>query len=283
MTRRSWHALLFALVNLASLGAPGRTRAHHVVSESGVAWVEPVTVAQVDLRAASFDFGPMWRGRWWQLVPSLEVQALERLSVSARAPIAFIEFEDGRAVLGLADMELAAKGLVWASEHGEWIVSAGVGAELPTGVEEDALGAGHVELAPFVAASAQPISWLILNAAVSERISLVGEDGERAPTPDYVPAGPHGSVLAPHSDHELFGRLTASALRGESLYVTAGVDGIWMWSGGMDGQRGSLLGRAEVGWAQPGRWRLALGADVPLAGQRRSGLMSRFSAAWMFD
>ena len=281
MTRRTWPVGLFALMTLWR-SAPEVARAHHVVSESGVAWVEPVTVAQVDLRAASFDFGPMWRGRWWQLVPSLEVQALERVSLSARAPIAFIEFEDGRAVLGLADMEVAAKGLVWASEHGEWIVSAGLGAELPTGVEEDALGAGHVELAPFVAASAQPIPWLIVNAVASERISLERE-GVEVPVSGYVPAGPHGSVLAPHSGHELFGRLTASALRGESLYVTAGVDGIWMWGGGMNGQRGSLLGRAEVGWAQPGRWRLALGADVPLAGQRRSGPMSRFSAAWMFD
>ncbi len=273
---RSLGALVAALACL--LAAP-RAEAHHVVSDSGIFWVEPMTVVQVDTSMATFDFGPQWRGRWWQTTPALEVSFLERFSLRARVPFAFIQFDDGRGVLGLADMEVSAKGLVWASAHGGLIASAGVGVELPTGVVEDGLGAGHVELAPFLALSSQPVDWLIVNTLLSPRFSL-SEEGPRDTSEDAftLQAGPHGSVLAPHARREVFGRLSVSVVARERLYVTAGVEGSWAFEEPLDHTRI----RAEAGWSKPRRWRLSVAADAPLTGADRAGWTTTLSIARMF-
>ena len=96
-------SLYTALIALTLLSWTAPARAHHVVSESGIAWVEPVSVFQVDVQTARFDLGGSWRGQWSTLTPSLEWRLHERFSLMGRLPVAMISLDDGRAVAGLAD------------------------------------------------------------------------------------------------------------------------------------------------------------------------------------
>ena len=260
---------------LITLTAPASAQAHHVVSESGIAWVEPVTAVEIETRAARFDFGDYFRGRWTVITPSVEVAPLSWLSVSGRAPIAHIWFDDGRQVVGLADAEVSVKARVLDTDHGAWLVSVGLGAELPTGVVEDGLGGGHAELSPFVAASAQPHERVILSALVADRLSLGQEEAPHS----YRANAPHGALIAPHSPHELFTRLSLSTTFRRHAYATLGVDRVSVYA---DRWRGPWSARAELGWAEPTAWRVALGGEMPWGRGVRSGAITRLSVAWMF-
>ena len=249
-------ALLFVLFALV---VPRGAWAHHVVSESGIAWVEPVSVASVELTSSTFDFGRRFRGDWQTMTPRLEWAFNERWSASVRTPIAHLHFSDGRRVIGLADIELSGKYRIVATEHGEFILSAGLGTALPTGVEADGLGAGHFEFSPFVTLSSQPASWLILSGLINERLSLAKTD------PAIESQGPHGSILAPHAPHEIEARLAATALVGPT-YLKAGWDQIFV----LAGQTGPLgAGRLEVGYTERGEFRLSAGAKIPVTGEQR--------------
>jgi hypothetical protein len=255
-------------------------RAHHVVSESGVAWVEPVSVVEVEASAASFDHGGARRGRWSAVTPSLELALDERFSLMARAPVALILFDDGRGALGLGDVELSGKARLYADAHGRLIASAGLGVELPTGVVEDALGGGHVELSPFLAASSQLTSRFLLTGLLSARFSLPDPDGPRAddpPAPGERLA--HGSVLAPHAPGELFARVGVSYVIEGVGYATVGADAVAPF---VDPTRGPALARAELGVLPTDGVRVALGADATVFGEARHGARGRLSVAWMW-
>jgi hypothetical protein len=260
--------LLLITVACAVLMTPGTLHAHHVVSESGIAWVEPMSVAQVDATSARFDLGPTWQGRWWSVAPMVELTPIKRLSVIARVPMVRIDFDDGRAVMGLGDISTSLKVLCWADEHGKLIVSAGLGVELPTGSARDALGSGHLELVPFVAGSSQIARRVILSGILSERLSL-GEESSG------------GSPLAVHEAHELFARVmgTWTSLGPLGLYGSAGLDRVVVWSGGV---RGPLTARAELGLVQRQTWRLAWRSELPLAGQRRHKWLTGLNLALWF-
>lgn len=260
---------LGALATLLALCLSSEVAAHHVVSENGVAWVEPVSVVEVTLQTASFDLGPDWRGQWWTLTPAVEWRLGQRFSLMGRLPIAMILLDDGRGVMGLADAEVSAKGLLWSSAHGGLVLSAGAGAELPTGSTADALGAGHVELTPFIALSTQPWERLILNTLLAERISLEGDQAQSH----------SGSPLSVHAAHELQVRQSASWVQGP-VYGTLGLDKIFVWSDGEPA--GPLSARAELGLASPSAWRLSLSFERTIAGQARSLWRSQTSLAWMF-
>lgn len=246
--------------------------AHHVVSDSGIAWVEPVTVAEVTLEAATFDQGAWRVGSWQVMAASAQYAPLPWLSGSLRAPVAFVRYEDGRAALGLGDVEVGARVRLWETPHGGLIASAGLGAELPTGDEAVGLGGGHLELSPYVVASAQPLESLLLIGVASGRISLGGEahDGEIAA---------HGAVIAPHAPREVYGRLNAAWVEEDWIYGSAGIDVSYM-IGAFD--RTPWVARAEVGYLGIAGLRLALGVEQAVAGEARHGLKGRMSAAWIF-
>ncbi len=265
---------------LLTLAAPLEARAHHVVSESGVAWVEPVSVVEVETSAASFDHGGARRGTWSAIAPSLELALDERFSLMARTPVALILFEDGRGALGLADVELSGKARLYADEHGRFIASVGLGLELPTGVVEDGLGGGHVELTPFLAVSSQLTARLLLTGLLSARLSLPDpDDPTSGDPPEPGERIAHGSVLAPHAPGELFARVGVSYVLEGVAYATLGADAIAPFA---DPTRGPVLARAEVGVLPLDGIRVALGGDATVFGEARHGARGRLSVAWMW-
>jgi hypothetical protein len=264
---RAW-----ALVGVAALVVlPRAAAAHHVVSEAGIAWVEPARIAEVELTMSAFDLGASVRGNWQTLALRYEQPFLERFSIAGLVPVSHIDFDDGRRVIGLGDVELSAKAELVATSHGGLLWSAGVGTGLPTGVVADGLGAGHLEVAPFTALSVQPTTWLVLNAVAIHRESLGG--GEH---PSWQ--GSHGAVVAPHTDRESALRLEAAVTNGRVYGKLLG-EGTRSWQ---EHAASSLRAGAELGFASPGLWRASLRYDMPVAGWRRNSGTLGVAFALMF-
>lgn len=264
----------FILILVSALLAPLELAAHHVVSESGVAWVEPMRIVQVELGSSRFDLGPTWKGRWWSMSSSLEWSFTRRLSLMGRLPLLDIDFDDGRKVRGLGDVELSLKALAYASKHGGFIASGGLGVELPTGSAADALGAGHVELTPYLALSTQPARWLLVNLLAADRISLE----------DQSVMAHGGSPLSVHSPHELQLRPSAALVHPKGHYATLGVDQVILWRAEdrAEGEGPTTL-RGELGWRHDSsRWRVALRAELPVRGPHRHEFLSTLNLAiWL--
>jgi hypothetical protein len=261
-----------ALVIAALMAWSAPAAAHHVVSDSGIAWVEPVTVTEVSVEASTFDQGAFRRGRWQAVSASAQYAPLSWLSTSLRAPLAFVQYDDGRGALGVGDVEVGARLRLWESPHGGLIASAGLGVELPTGDASVGLGGGHVELSPYLIASAQPHPNLIFVGMTSARLSLGGAAHSGPPTA-------HGAVIAPHAPRELFTRASAAWVQERVWYGSLALDLAYM-PGAL--ARSPWVGRCEAGYLGVDGLRLSLSIDQTLAGDARHGLLGRISAAWMF-
>lgn len=266
-----------ALVTLGLLLLmPSTAQAHNVVSTSGIARVEPLIVAEVELIAAAFDFSPELRGSWQTLAVRGEVAIHERLSLSARVPWTYVRLADGRGALGLGDIEASAKAKVFATEHGGFMLSAGLGTGLPTGDPQVGIGSGHTEIAPFVAASTQPNSWLVLDAIVAQKWSVSGRDDAGEPLDDANEQ--HGSLVAPHADNETLAQVGVSTVW-RSWYLRTSAIGVVAHRSEMDG----LDAAVDLGFAVPGKFRISVGGSVPVAGSRRFDWQSRVAAALQFN
>lgn len=238
--------------------------AHHVVSDAGIAWVEPLNVVQLEVESSRFDLEDgSSKGRWWSTSLMVEYALWPRLSVMARAPLVSVGFDDGRRATGLGDMDVSLKSLLWADDHGLFIASAGLGAEIPTGSVRDALGSGHVELSPYLTLSSNPKPWLLLNALLQHRSSLTGQGSQ--PDDDGIERSHQGSPLAVHAPHELLTRLNVTLLRASRrVYFTSGFDYIHVWNRARPAPGDALLLRGEVGYfSHPRRWRIAITAKTP--------------------
>jgi hypothetical protein len=246
-----------------------------VVSEAGISWVEPVSVVEVSAEASRFDRGNGFSGNWQVLTLAAEWRALDALSLSLRLPMAHLSLDDGRRVIGLSDIELSAKYRVFATPHGGFIASAGVGTALPTGVAADGLGAGHFEISPFVAVSSAPTDWLIVYGAAIDKISL----GQNVETMTLDERAGHGSVIAPHEPHELDTRLGVAMLPADSVYVSARIDHTVVFVGE---ERGSTRGRVELGWTRRGKVRVSAAVSDHLMGSRDHMFAAELATAFFF-
>lgn len=239
----------------------------------------PRTVASLDLAAATFDVGGR-TGAWQSVTPSFEWGFRRRLSVFGALPLAHVAYDGGQSAWGIGDLALSAKVALYETPHGGFLLSAGLGAELPTG-DDDGLGGGHVEVSPFVAASTVlhegTAATLIAYALTSFRWS-VGDGGHHHAAGIQSHADLHGSVLAPHGERELFGRLMGAAVLG-SFYLAAGAEGAAVVHGAGVGQ---LAPRAELGWRMTPKVRVFVAGEITALGERRYGTRARGGVAWIF-
>ena len=266
--------LLAVLTCAAVLLVASSAAAHHPVSESGISWVEPVSVVELSGRASSFDFGDGFSGNWQILTLAAEWRLIEQLSLSARVPAVHLSLDDGRRVIGLGDIEASAKYRLVATDHGEFIASAGLGSAFPTGPVELGLGAGHFELSPFVTLSSRPLPWLVIYGAANDKIALGDTDAERIDE-----RAPHGSVVSPHQPHEMDTRLGVALLPTDQLYSSLRVEHTVVFAGRRPGPTRAGF---ELGWAQRGNYRVAGGVSHPIAGTRRHLFEVHLNAAIFF-
>lgn len=260
----------------------------------GIAWLGPTSVVTMEASAAQFDLADR-SGSWFATTTALEYAATSRISLLARIPVAWIDYDSGASESGLADIEVGGKVSLLARPENRFLLLAGASLELPTGDTDSGLGGGHVELSPHVMASMEPLPGLMLHSVASDHLSLsdAGEESSVAGRPFGDPgaapgwqghpghdhaaeSGLHGSVLAPHTDHEMSLLLVAVYSRGRG-YLSAGTEYIHAWS-----EEGGdpWIARTEAGLALPAHLMLSAGYDAPLAGEERFENRARLSLAW---
>src|SRR6187401_5871 len=173
MSARRLRAYLIGAAWLLAI-APARTFAHHTPGH-GIAWIGPATVAEMEASGASFDLEGR-SGSWFATTTALEYAPDPRVSLLARIPVAWIDYDSGETASGLADIELGGKAKLLAARENRFLLWGGASLELPTGDEDQGLGGGHVELSPHVIASAEPLTGLLIHSVASDHISLEGGD-----------------------------------------------------------------------------------------------------------
>ncbi|HEY0707919.1 MAG TPA: transporter [Polyangia bacterium] len=256
-----------------------------MIAEHGLAAIMPRTAAGVDWTGATFDLGDR-KGRWQLITPSFEWRVFERLSLFAALPFGRVDLDDSAGGgYGLGDLSVSGKATLVATPHGGFLLSAGLGAELPTGDADNGFGGGHVELIPFVAASSAFYEGGRLALVAYGMAALRGsvgadhpEDEHGAGTVSHVHGPAAGSVVAPHAEREGYARAMLAAVLG-SFDVGTGGEGAVVFAGKGPGHLGW---RAEAGYLLNESVRLHTAVDLGLLGERRYGVRGRLGAAWLF-
>jgi hypothetical protein len=310
---RWWLLTLTCAGALATSAAP--VHAHHPAPAGvGPQSALPQSRAGMDVEAAAFGIG---RGGSWRAAAfHLEYAIVERLSLGLRVPIAHVRYNDGDTAMGPGDGELFARGVLWQTHDAVFSLVAGGGFEAPTGSTDDGLGGGHFMISPSLAAQFNPTREWSFMLQVADHISIddghgthampaspqaqTTHDGSDHPAPEEPeppgaelpgastalsqpvtpPPSIHGSVLTPHSGHEMTAQLLATYQYRGSLYASAGPEAVVMWSG--DERWGPLSLRSEVGVQPSVRLRVAAGADLPLVGQERLDWRARLGMQYLF-
>jgi hypothetical protein len=278
--RKSIVGLVIVAAAALTLFGTSAAHAHHVVSEHGVASIMPRTVAAIDVGAASFDFDER-KGDWQVVTPSFEWQVFRRFSLFAALPFGRVKVEGRQGAFGLGDLSLSGKLTLVATPHGGFLLSAGLGAEVPTGDADQGFGGGHLELTPFVGASSAFYDSgslaLVVYGMSALRISVGGHEHDHGTTT----AADHdelGSVIAPHAEREVYGRAMLAAVIG-AIDIGSGGEGAVV----LHGEGGGQLGwRSEVGYLATPSLRVSLAIDVTVMGERRYGTRGHLGAAWRF-
>jgi len=274
---------------------PATGAAHHVVSQYGIAPAEPVTRASLQLEPRQFDFGDEGpSGTAFIATPRIQYAPTSWLSGIVRLPVAHVNYDAQDSATGIGDLSLGLQGRLYATEHGKLILSAGLGAELPTGDPGNGLGGGHTELNPYLVASSEVVDDVVLFGSVTQQFSLEGGDSGGGTGAGHTHdhggdthhhggssggSGVHGAVIAPHEDVETRPMLGAAYVF-EPVYVSARTEAVLAWS--RDSLFGPMEASAEVGWRPSSSVQMAIGVDAPFVGPDRYSWKADLSAAWTF-
>lgn len=307
---RAPRALTLALpATLALLCSPRPAAAHHPSSPYGVSSAAPQSLLELDARLASYGAGLDGAGgRWWQSALRVEVALLERLSVSGTLPYAGVWPRGAAGRAGLSDAGLALKGTLWRPAHGRAHLSAGVGAELPTGDAGAGLGGGHVALSPALSFNADLSARVVAFGSAALALSASAAPPAARATPvlqtrqlphsftlDGAPLPPaagvaresgaaraHGSVIAPHSGRELAATLGAAYLLAwgyASLSWGAAEPLAPLLAPARPAARSHSVS-VEVGWTPSPAFRVAAALEAPALGAARFEGRARLGVAY---
>lgn len=287
--RRALPACALALA-LAVAGGPAR--AHHVVSEAGVAAVAPGPALELVGEAAAFAIEP-WSGAWQGGSLRVDWGLLPRLGVYGRLPVVRTAVDGEEAHTGLGDVDLGVTGVVLENSHGSSQLAVGAGVALPTGNPWLGLGCGHPEASVFArGVSVLAGGRLALGGLVAAHLSVGDETAtvvpERAASAKHLgvhafqasgaSSGPvlYGSVVAPHTGRELE---LSTSLMVPHPHLKAQVQGtahLDLTSAGGHAVDGGLL----VGWRFDRPVGLFAGVEHPLAGTERFGWRVHTGVRW---
>lgn len=244
---------------IAAVLAPAIAEAHHPVQDQGVGHAQPRTFAAADVEAAGFELAEQ-RGDYYTLRLRGEYTLVPYFSVGLAAPFHLLKLQDRSLRSGPGDVDVLARLRVVNAERHAWFMSVGLGVELPTGDTDAGLGAGHVELTPFVSTmkSLGPLmvhGTLALNASLAH--SEAGHDHEAEPV-----------FVNPHSSLELVYHAGALYPVSEGLYLN-GVAAANTVLEAAERWETFLVLRPEVGFMPADDWRISMVGHLPVAGERR--------------
>lgn len=266
---------------------PEHAFAHHAFSSVGFSSVEPRSTLALELQGTEFDIDST-RGRVFALTPSLEYAISRRFSLFGRVPLARVELADGRSGSGMGAPGVGAKVSVIETHDRRFVLSLGLGLELPLGDTAHGLGSEHFELAPFVAGSLFMSSSFALLFTARDQVALetahhhhhdhVHTEGTSAAL-ELEPRTPIPvTVLAPHTAHEVGASIDAAYLL-DPLYAMVGADVAYPFQGGL--LKTSAVARLELGLRLERILRFSTRIELPLAGDRLER-RATLGAAWMF-
>jgi hypothetical protein len=201
---------------------------------------------------ARFDLGSA-RGDYVGVTLRADYHATRELTVRLLVPLYSIDLDGQPSHVGFGDAELRLRVLLY-DEH-DWRAYAGIADQLPTGQTSIGLGQEASQLTPFVTAG-----WkkgpVILYGGVSDAVTLRAS-GSPSP-PDYVD---------PSTDHEVHYTLGVFA-KSDLVYVNAAATGITVLIPSDFGQTLATGGLA-VGLTPGETWKVAVSAQLPIAGEHR--------------
>lgn len=208
------------------------------------------------------------RGTFTSLVPRLEWVPTPRLNLRLRVPLDSLTLDGERdSRNGPADTELRLRLHAYTVEP--FRVSLGLVSQLPTGSTVDGLGAGALQVTPFLNAGFRHKSF-VAYLIVGDSISLAGSEKTR-----------RANWVDPNTDHELrttlgviydfTGTVSAGALVTETIVL-------------VDEDRGRTLmtGAVTLGTQPDRRLRLVIAEAFPVYGERRFAWKLSAAATYAF-
>jgi hypothetical protein len=296
------------LVAATVLAAVGPAQAHHPVASplpptSRGAGNNLGLRSRVGLQheVAEFRLPGRGEGQWHATTLYGEYLFLQRFSVGASLPLAHIRYRDKQRPWGLGDAEFTTRARVLDALGGRLNLLVGLGLEVPTGSTQEGLGDGHVMVSPQIGLIYTARNLFSLALTISDHIGFerkadnVQEQGpaNQAPANQPMHGGSHGSspsgsiasndkggsVLAPHSEHEMRTQLTAM-YQYRSLYGFVSPSAIIQWTAHDAFGPVELSGGLGVMPVPTARLELKVGA--PLYGEHRSNWRASLGVEFWF-
>lgn len=259
----------------------------------------PRSRVALDLEAAEFEV--LGDGYWRQAALTLEHTLFGLASIGARIPLAHIDYADGHDAFGPGDIDVGARVMVFQSYHEDFALILGLGFELPTGNVDDGLGGGHFMVTPSIAASYRMHRSFMLSLVASDHIPTTSGDepvdtdtpgvttqhtNDPPPLPTIDPkqepeevSSAHGSVLAPHTNHEMRLMLIGTYLWAP-FYTSLAGEVVVMFE--ENKPLGPLSVQPEIGIRPHNDMRIGFSLAVPVAGQRRLSWHGRLTVEYLF-
>ena len=261
--------------------------AHHPTSSFGLSAAAPQSMVELESQWAQYPKQLDNRGGQYTRVSlRLEYAFTERFSAAASLPFAGVSPSGTDTTYGIGDAELSAKWSILRPKKGFGHLSIGSGIEMPTGDDEEGIGAGHFELTPFISYQSPAIRG---HFVAFGRIALLAALGDHHHHEQHSHTDGHthhhqaglGAVLAPHTELELQTMVGAAWLE-KVVYGSLSFDYAQPLDDHAD-RTALLVASAEVGLLAIESWRFALAWDQPLTEAKRIEGRARLGIGYWFD
>lgn len=259
-----------AMLTVLLFSAPAA--AHHAIQEIGVGHPQPQTFVGVDFAVAGFDLSGQ-RGDYYDLVPNAEYAPWEYLSVGLRLPVYFLELDKQDLRVGIGDLDTVVKLRLYHHPQEKFVLTAGLGGEFPTGDQDRGLGAGDVDLAPFLTAMGM-LGPLMLHGTVGVNVAVVKAG---APSSGVEPT----NYVSPHSDFELVYHLGLLHWFYERFFANFVVSLNTVLASENRGDTFTVL-VPELGVLATRALQVSVRPEIPVAGDRRFEWKLSLNLLWRF-
>ena len=226
------------------------------------------TRVRVESLWASFDLGGT-KGDFLGVAARGDLRLSRIVGFRIEAPVYTLHLDGQSTVTGVGDIELRTRMLLYDAH--DWRLSAGFSDQLPTGKANLGVGQGANQLTPF-ATGGYRSGRLVVYGLVADAIVIRARDAATPNVIDYVD---------PSSDHELRYTLGTVIDVSKSFYANLAVTGITVLVPSEVG-RTLATGGGSVGIVPSARWKLVVGLQLPLAGERRFDERVLFGAYYTF-
>jgi hypothetical protein len=255
-------------VGLLLAGVLAHRQSHAGIASSGPPQEPLLTTSRVGLESVfvTFDLQGQ-KGDFLGVAARGDYRLSRRVGLRLEVPMYTLHLDGQGTNTGIGDAELRVRVLVLNIQA--WRMYVGLADQMPTGQTSLGIGQGANQLTPYVTAGYRYRS-LVVYGAVADAVTI--RPSGAIVKPDWVD---------PSTDHELRYGLGAIVEFSEAFYGNAAVTGITELVPGSVGN--SLCqGGASLGFQPNDNWKLVLGLQLPIAGERRFDTKTLLSLYYFF-